>query len=195
MTKYDGDPIGIRAGRRGKFVLGKDRKKSMEMFLKTGKHPLIEHTREEHAKSVLPPMPTVDVNRPHIFLDLKQRSGVCGRIVVELFEDLYPSLCVPFRNRCLEVSAAGATVPSCTQTITVLVSVIFHCCCHAIEYPMTPLSWFVGISFHQEYTYRQSATQFCGFWGNVPEHPSRINFDSSKSQAAACRPWSTFCQR
>lgn len=107
MTKYDGDPIGIRAGRRGKFVLGKDRKKSMDVFLKTGKHPLIEHTREEHAKSVLTPMPTVDVNRPHIFLDLKQRSGVCGRIVVELFEDLYPSLCVPFRNRCLEVSAAG----------------------------------------------------------------------------------------
>eukprot|EP00892_Ulva_mutabilis_P009963 jgi/Ulvmu1/7339/UM035_0128.1 len=102
MTKYDGDPIGIRAGRRGKFVMGKDRKKSMEEFLKTGKHPLLEHTREENAKSILPAMPTVDVNRPHIFMDLKQRSGVRGRIVVELFEDLYPSLCVPFRNRCLE---------------------------------------------------------------------------------------------
>lgn len=137
MTKYDGDPIGIRAGRKGKFVLGKDRKKSMEEFLKTGKHPLLEYTREENAKSVLPPLPTVDVNRPHIFMDVKQRSGVRGRIVVELFEDLYPSLCVPFRNRCLEVRSH--TWPTARHGGNHLRQ---NTACR-----------FAGIPFHQEHTY------------------------------------------
>jgi hypothetical protein len=104
MTKYVGESISVRSGRKTNVVSGKDRKKSMQVFLATGRHPLIEHTRRENKESALIPLPTVDHNRPHVFMDLRQRSGVSGRLVIELFEDLYPSACAAFRNRCQEVS-------------------------------------------------------------------------------------------
>jgi hypothetical protein len=104
MTRFVGDSLTTRTGRRANQVQGKDRKKSMQVFLATGKHPLIEQTRQENVDSVLTALPTLDINRPHIFMDLVQRGGITGRIIIELFEDLYPAICASFRHRCLEVS-------------------------------------------------------------------------------------------
>lgn len=103
MTKYIGESIAVRSGRRTDALLGGDRRKAMETFMKTGKHPIIEHTRQENASDALKPLPTVDHNRPHVFIDVSQRPGVSGRIVVELLEDMFPALCAAFRNRCHEV--------------------------------------------------------------------------------------------
>ena len=75
----------------------------METFMKTGRHPHIEYTRQDNASAALKPLPTVDHNRPHVFMDVSQRAGPSGRIVVELFEDMFPALCAAFRNRCHEV--------------------------------------------------------------------------------------------
>ena len=103
MTKYVGESIGIRSGRRGNAILGSDRRKAMDTYRKTGKHPLIENTIQDSESSALRPLPTVDHNRPHVYLDVNQQRGVNGRIVIELFEDLFPALCAAFRNRCHEV--------------------------------------------------------------------------------------------
>lgn len=113
MTKYVGESISVRSGRNSTAVVGKDRKKSMQVFLATGRHPLIEHTRMENKDSVLSPLPTVDHNRPHVFMDLLQRtrSGASGRLVIEMFEDIFPAACAAFRNRCQEVRHTILFIP------------------------------------------------------------------------------------
>lgn len=114
MTKYVGESISIRQGRNAGVILGGDRRKAMETFQKTGRHPLIEQTRQDIASSALKPLPTVDHNRPHVFMDVNQREGVTGRIVVELFEDMFPALCSAFRNRCHEVCSVRSFLCCCT---------------------------------------------------------------------------------
>lgn len=88
-------------------------------FLNAGKHPLIENTVEDNASSALKPLPNIDHNRPHVFIDVSQRAGVSGRIVVELFEDMFPALCAAFRNRCHEVREpeAHAYTMTCFQAV------------------------------------------------------------------------------
>ena len=106
MTRFVGESLQTRTGRNSKALLGKDRQKSMKVFQETGKHPLIEATREENARDVLTPLPTLDINRPHIFMDFQHQGKPQGRVIVELFEDLYPTVCAAFRHRCLEVCFA-----------------------------------------------------------------------------------------
>ena len=111
MTRFVGDSIATRQGRGGHTVTGKDLKKSMKVFQETGVHPLIEATREQNAGAALVPLPTLDINRPHIFLDLHHRGRTLGRVVIELFEDLHPVTCATFRHRCLEVRVTRPTAP------------------------------------------------------------------------------------
>ena len=104
MTRFVGESLSTRPGRSSKALLGKDRDKAMKEFLETGKHPIIEKTVQENASSALQPLPTLDINRPHIFLDLQQQGKPLRRIIVELFEDLFPVVGAAFRHRCMEVS-------------------------------------------------------------------------------------------
>jgi hypothetical protein len=90
-------------------VLGKDRQKSMKVFLETGEHPIINQTIEENTSSSLVPLPTLDINRPHVFMDFRHRGRDLGRIIIELFEDMYPVVCAAFRHRCLEVCFQSAS--------------------------------------------------------------------------------------
>jgi hypothetical protein len=103
MTRFVGESLQTRQGRHSKALLSSDRQKAMKVFQETGKHPLIESTREENARSVLTQLPTLDINRPHIFMDFHQQGRSMGRIIVELFEDIFPVLGAAFRHRCLEV--------------------------------------------------------------------------------------------
>ena len=75
----------------------------MKTFLETGKHPLIEQTVKENVSSALVQLPTLDINRPHVFLNVVHRGRDIGRIIIEMFEDLLPVPCSAFRHRCLEV--------------------------------------------------------------------------------------------
>ena len=75
----------------------------MERFLETGVHPQIEHATQELGASVLPALPPIDINRPHVFLDVSHGGKELGRLVIELFEDVCPVACQAFRTRCLEV--------------------------------------------------------------------------------------------
>ena len=69
MTKFDGEAIGVRAGRqKGGLPTQKERKKEMEQYLKTGVHTAQELAR---AKTVLPTLPERDPHRPHVFMDFK----------------------------------------------------------------------------------------------------------------------------
>lgn len=105
MTRFVGESVGTRQSSRGKVVDGKDRRRYMEHFLATGHHPLIEKTRDDNVASALRPLPPLDINRPHVFLDLRHGGKALGRVVIELFEDLFPAVSAAFRHRCLEVRA------------------------------------------------------------------------------------------
>jgi hypothetical protein len=103
MTRFVGDSLATRTGRGSNKLTSKDFTKSMKVFQETGKHPIIERTRQENAASALVPLPTLDINRPHVFLDLHHHGKDMGRIIIELFEDLLPDTCSTFRHRCMEV--------------------------------------------------------------------------------------------
>lgn len=92
------------------MLLGKDRAKAMKQFQETGKHPLIEQTLHNNASSAIAALPTLDINRPHVFFDMVQQGKPLGRLIVELFEDIYPVVCSTFRHRCLEVRASYSTL-------------------------------------------------------------------------------------
>jgi hypothetical protein len=112
MTRFVGESISVRQSGRSKYVDGKDRRKYMNTFLETGKHPLLEQTRLDNVTSALTPLPTLDINRPHVFMDLRHGQRDLGRLVIELFEDLYPAMCAAFRHRCLEVRRFASATSS-----------------------------------------------------------------------------------
>ena len=105
MTRFVGESLATRSGRNSHALFGKDRAKAMKQFQETGKHPLIEQTLQQNAASAVAALPTLDINRPHVFLNLTQQGKLLGRLIVELFEDIYPVVCATFRHRCLEVCA------------------------------------------------------------------------------------------
>lgn len=104
MTKFVGESKATRAGRSAKSsaISGKERQKHLQKFMETGLHPLLEYTKELNTSAALAPLPTLDINRPHVFMDLQLGNRALGRIVIELFEDLAPVAASAFRTRCLE---------------------------------------------------------------------------------------------
>jgi cyclophilin family peptidyl-prolyl cis-trans isomerase len=48
------------------------------------------------------PLPDLDVNRAHVFLDIAVAGKPAGRLVVELFDDIIPVGANHFRTRCLQ---------------------------------------------------------------------------------------------
>lgn len=103
MTKFVGDSKKTAAGRSSASMSGKERKKNMERFKSTGEHPYIQTTIQDVSSSALTPLPPVDLNRAHVFMDMKYGLKALPRVVVELFDDRCPSATTAFRNRCLEV--------------------------------------------------------------------------------------------
>ncbi|KAL3147461.1 hypothetical protein ABBQ38_014519 [Trebouxia sp. C0009 RCD-2024] len=98
MTRFIGEAVGQRSG-RSKGTTSKDLRKEMEDFQKTGRHAeLVQASAADRVAA----LPERDMNRPHVFLDLKQGSKLLGRLVVEVFEDLLPTTSRHFMNRCRE---------------------------------------------------------------------------------------------
>ena len=108
MTRFCGDAVGVRAGRPKNFATGKERRRDMEarcgfsklqgvllllvqcnhtlsaslnpsvphqVFQRTGRHPDLERRPVSDA---LPSLPERDVNRQHVFFDLRQGKETLG---------------------------------------------------------------------------------------------------------------------
>lgn len=67
----------MRSGKYSGFS-SKDRKKEMEEFKKTGKHPEIEEVRARAQAETLHPMPDVDLARPRTFLEFSAGGKLLG---------------------------------------------------------------------------------------------------------------------
>ena len=67
----------MRSGKYCSFST-KDRKKEMEDFKKTGKHPEIEEIRARAAAETLHPMPDVDLARPRTFMEFTVGGQMIG---------------------------------------------------------------------------------------------------------------------
>lgn len=94
MTRFCPDAKPSRSG-GSSALTGKDLKKRMEVFKKTGVHPDIAaaQQRAQQGSSALVPLPPHDANRDFIFLDLglgQQQPRPLGRLVVELYTDMIP---------------------------------------------------------------------------------------------------------
>lgn len=98
MTRFIGEAVGQRSG-RSKGTSAKDLRKEMEDFQKSGRHAELEQAA---AAERVPALPERDMNRPHVFLDLRQDNKLIGRLVVEIFEDLIPTTARHLMNRCRE---------------------------------------------------------------------------------------------
>ncbi|KAK9819272.1 hypothetical protein WJX81_003438 [Elliptochloris bilobata] len=104
MTRFCGDAVGVRAGRPKNFATGKERRRDMEVFQRTGRHPDLARGPSSDA---LPSLPERDLNRQHVFFDLRQGQETLGRLLVEVFEDAAPLAARHFLNRCREGSSEG----------------------------------------------------------------------------------------
>ncbi|DBA78433.1 TPA: hypothetical protein ACH3X2_007927 [Trebouxia sp. C0005] len=98
MTRFIGEAVGQRSG-RSKGTSAKDLRKEMEDFQKTGRHAELDQAA---AAERVPALPERDMNRPHIFLDVRQNNKLLGRLVIEIFEDLIPTTARHLMNRCRE---------------------------------------------------------------------------------------------
>ena len=101
MTKFDSEAVGVRAGRKQGFTSGKERRKDMERFQRTGRHPDLDPAA---APPVMHALPERDPNRPHVFFDLKTRSTKHGAPSRPL--KFLPSV-VKFNSYPLSVSSKG----------------------------------------------------------------------------------------
>jgi hypothetical protein len=89
MTRFVGDAKDVRDGRKRLFPSTKEMRKNMEIFRRTGRHPALEGSSADR----LPPLPERDMNRPHVFLDVKQSKDSLGERQRSLLSvDPYPHL-------------------------------------------------------------------------------------------------------
>jgi hypothetical protein len=74
MTRFCDESVSVRSKNK-KFLTRKEMIKEMDRFKKTGRHPALEQAADSQT---VPPLPEVDQNRPHVFLELKSRGNVLG---------------------------------------------------------------------------------------------------------------------
>ena len=77
MTRFVGEAKDVRQGRVRRFPTAKEVKKEMEEFKRTGRHPALEGNNEDN----LPALPERDMNRPHVFLDIRQGTEDLGAVL------------------------------------------------------------------------------------------------------------------
>ena len=83
MTKFDGDALGVR-GRATGAVTGADRRRELEEWRKTGRHPELVAAAAAAAATDRPLPPPVP-DRPHVYL---QFGSI--RLVYEVYDDVAP---------------------------------------------------------------------------------------------------------
>ena len=74
MTRFVGEAKDVRQGRVKRFPTSKEMKKEMEIFKRTGRHPALEGNNDDN----LPALPERDMNRPHVFLDIRHGDADLG---------------------------------------------------------------------------------------------------------------------
>ena len=74
MTRFVGEAKDVRQGRVKRFPTSKEMKKEMEVFKRTGRHPALEGNNDDN----LPALPERDMNRPHVFLDIRHGTQDMG---------------------------------------------------------------------------------------------------------------------
>ena len=119
MTQFLGDAIGSRDG-KGKI----DRKRDLEEFRRTGRHPEIEAAREAAASAAATaaPLPARDPDRRHVYLDLTLPSSTTApssskalelvRLVVEVFDDVDRAAGGALLARCCDGGGGGSSFGS-----------------------------------------------------------------------------------
>lgn len=109
MTKFCGEAINSRSGRKRATYTSKELKKDMEVFLQTGVHPHLQRVQADPGSNdVLTALPDPDPTRPHVFMDVTVDNKPAGRLVIELFEDVAPAAARHLLNRC--TPGAGASL-------------------------------------------------------------------------------------
>ena len=112
MTRFLGDGIGSRDG-KGKI----DRRRDLEEFKRTGRHPEIEAAASASAAAAMAsaPLPLRDPERRHVFLDLSVPSSTSDssldvtRLVVEVFDDVDRAAGGALLSRCDGSGGAGSS--------------------------------------------------------------------------------------
>ena len=74
MTIFVGEAKDVRQGRVNRFPTGKEMKKEMAVFKRTGRHPALEGNNLDN----LPALPERDMNRPHVVLDIRHGTEDLG---------------------------------------------------------------------------------------------------------------------
>lgn len=76
MTKFEGEAIGVRGGRqKGGLPTQKERKKEMELYMKTGVHSAHEVAKN---RPMIPSLPERDPHRPHVFMEFRVGQNTLG---------------------------------------------------------------------------------------------------------------------
>lgn len=78
MTRFVGEAKDVRQGRVKRFPTSKEMKKEMEIFKRTGRHPALEGNNDDN----LPALPERDMNRPHVFLDIRHGTADLGMATI-----------------------------------------------------------------------------------------------------------------
>jgi len=86
MTRFVADGIGSRDGKGGRV----NRRKELEQFQRTGRHPELEAAAASRAAAAASaPLPARDAERKHVFLDLSLPSPPSlVRLIIEVFDDV-----------------------------------------------------------------------------------------------------------
>ena len=77
MTRFVGEAKDVRQGRVRRFPTAKEVKKEMAEYKRTGRHPALEGNNEDN----LPALPERDMNRPHVFLDIRHGTEDLGAVL------------------------------------------------------------------------------------------------------------------
>lgn len=77
-----GDAIGVR-GKKFKSYTIKDRKKDLEEFQQTGRHPGIEAERKRAEADMLLALPDTDASRPRTYIEFAVDRTVIGELLCQ----------------------------------------------------------------------------------------------------------------
>lgn len=122
-TKFEGAAIGNRQSRGGGAVSGKEARKAMDTFKKTGKHPHLggrdgeaadlAHAAELNVFDDAGKLPPRNAKRPHAFMSVQTAPDSVVHMQFELFDDINPLAARSFRLLCAGTEEDGLTTGSC----------------------------------------------------------------------------------
>jgi len=98
-TKFDGTAVNSRS-KKPKTLSNQDLAKALEVYKRTGNHPIYSELSHKKNEQRIPSLPIRDLMRPHVYMEISINGVISGQLVFELFESQAREAVKHLKRRC-----------------------------------------------------------------------------------------------